>query len=197
MPQPLKLGAGMTDPRVIMRVIIGLLLIANLAAAVIAFKPFGGSADDLTRERERLSSQVNDLQKRVADSKKLVDKVEKGRTEGDQFLDKYFSDIKTASTVILQELNDTATQAGIKMGQWQFDRQPVEGSDTLQRETITVGFDGTYPNFTKFINLVDKSPRFLIIESMQAAAPQAQNGQSLNVTLKIIRYIKETPGGAI
>jgi Tfp pilus assembly protein PilO len=190
-------GAGVKDPRVVMRVIIGLLLAANLAAAVVAFKPFGGSADDLRQDRERLASQLAQLQKRIAASKVLVEKVQTARSQGDQFLAKYFMDVGTASTSILVELSQTATEAAIKMGQWQFDRQPIEGSDTLVKETMTVGFDGTYANLTKFIHLVDKSPRFLIIESMQASAPQGQGGQSLNVTLKILAFIKDTPGAAI
>jgi Tfp pilus assembly protein PilO len=195
-PVRIKLGGGVTDPRVVMRVIIGLLLLGNLAAAVVAFKPFGGSADDLRQERERLSSQLTQLRTRVAASKLLVDKVQTARTQGDQFLGKYFMDVSTASTSILSELNQTANEAGIKMGTWQFDRQPIEGSDTLVKETMTVGFDGTYANLTKFMHMVDKSPRFLIIESMQAAAPQAQGGQSLNVTLKILVFIKDIPGAA-
>jgi type IV pilus assembly protein PilO len=193
----MKLGASVRDPRVVMRVIIGLLLAANLAAAVVAFKPFGGSADDLRRERQRLASQLTKLQERIKSSQELVDKVQTAHTQGDQFLDKYFMDVQTVSTSILVELSQTATEAGIKMGQAQFDHQAIEGSDSLVKWTITVGFDGTYANLVKFINQVDKSPRFLIIESMQAAAPQAQGGQSLNVTLKILAFVKDVPGAAL
>ena len=193
----MKLVASVRDPRVVMRVIIGLLLAANLAAAVVAFKPFGGSADDLRRERQRLASQLTKLQERIKSSQELVDKVQTAHTQGDQFLDKYFMDVQTVSTSILVELSQTATEAGIKMGQAQFDHQAIEGSDSLVKWTITVGFDGTYANLVKFINQVDKSPRFLIIESMQAAAPQAQGGQSLNVTLKILAFVKDVPGAAL
>jgi hypothetical protein len=35
-------GASIKDPRVAMRAVIAVLLAANVAAAVIAFKPFGG-----------------------------------------------------------------------------------------------------------------------------------------------------------
>jgi hypothetical protein len=62
---------------------------------------------------------------------------------------------------------------------------------------ITVGFEGTYSNLTKFMHLVDKSPRFLIIENMQASAPQGQGGQTLSVTLKIDAFIKDLPGAAL
>jgi type IV pilus assembly protein PilO len=190
-------GAGVRDPRVVMRVILGVLLAANLAAAAVAFKPFGGSAYDLRREQQRLASQLDQLRTRIKNTKQLVDKVQTAHSEGDQFLAKYFMDVQTFSTLILEELSQTATDSGIKMGGAQFDHQPIEGSDSLVKYTITVGFDGTYANLTKFIHQVDKSPRFLIIESMQAAAPQAQGGQSLNVTLKILAFVKDTSGAAI
>jgi len=47
MPKDFK--AAIKDPRVVMRAIIGVLLAANLVAAILAFKPFGGSAEDLRR----------------------------------------------------------------------------------------------------------------------------------------------------
>ena len=49
------------EPRILLRGIMGALLAANLAAAVIAFKPFGGSADDLQREEAALNQQLTGL----------------------------------------------------------------------------------------------------------------------------------------
>jgi Tfp pilus assembly protein PilO len=182
------------DPRVLMRGLIGLLLVANLAAAVVAFKPFGGSAEDLRREQQMLNAQLTRAQQQLAASKRLVGKVEQARTEGDHFLNKYFTDSQTTAALILTELNTTAHDAGIKMGQAQFNKENIEGSDTLQMLTTNVGFEGNYTNLTKFMNLLDKSPRFMIIESMQAAAPQQQAGQALNVSLKIDTFVQDVPG---
>ena len=56
------------DPRVLMRGVIGLLLVANLAAAVVAFKPFGGSAEDLRREQQMLTAQLTRAQQQLAAS---------------------------------------------------------------------------------------------------------------------------------
>ena len=178
------------DPRVLMRAIIGVLLAANLAAAVIAFKPFGGSAEDLRRQQASLSSQLVQLQTRLAHSRQLVEKIQKARTEEDRFVSQYFTDTGTMSAMILAELTQTAREAGIKPGTATLSLEQLEGSDTLQELSTNMGFEGTYANFTKFINLLDKSPHFMVIENMQAAAPQQQGGQALSVTLKIDTFVR-------
>ena len=182
------------DPRVAVRVVLGLLLLANLVSAVIVFKPFGGSAEDLLREQQSLSAQASQLDARLAATRKLVTKVKGARDAGDAFVAQYFIDEPTAASTILLELNTTATSAGVTMGQAQLNREPIEGSDTLLIQTMQIGFEGTYANLTKFINLLDKSPRFLIIENLQASAPQQQGGQRLTVTLKIDAFLREAAG---
>ena len=187
-------GVAIKEPRVLLRAAIGTLLAANLVAAVMAFKPFGGSADDLRREQQALRVQLARLQTRAATSKRLVEKVETARREGDQFLANYVTDLRTMSSSIQAELNRTAKEAGIKALPATLDLEPIEGSDTLEMMTISAGYEGSYADLTKFVNLLDKSPRFLIIENMQTA-PQ-QGGQSLNVTLKLDTFVRETAGPA-
>ena len=68
-----------------MRALVGVLLVANLVMAVIAFKPFGGSADDLRQDQARLSAQLRQLQANLEKSKQHVAKIEIARTEGDEF----------------------------------------------------------------------------------------------------------------
>ena len=186
----LPFALNVKDPRVAMRAIIGVLLIANLAA-VVAFKPFGGSAEDLRRDQEALRAQLTRAQQQVAASRGLVGKVERARTEGDLFLEKYFTDSEATSAMIYSELDAASRQAGVRMTGAQFDREEIEGSETLQMLSTKVGFEGNYSNLTKFINLLDKSARFMIIEDLQASAPQQQGGQALNVTLKIDTFVKE------
>jgi hypothetical protein len=185
------------DPRFVMRVVIGALLVANVAAAVIAFKPFGlfgGSADDLRHQRESLSAQLSQLEGRLTRSRLLVEKVQKARSEGDGFLDHYFSDENTTAAMIVGELYGAAKEAGVRMGTVTWTPESIEGSDTLLMLTSQIGFEGNYANLTKFVNLVDKSSRFMIIENMQAAAPQQQGGQALSVTLKIDTFVKGATG---
>lgn len=189
---PKNFKAAVRDPRIAVRAIIGILLAANLVAAVMAFKPFGGSADDLRRRRSELQIQLSQLQARVAATKKLADKVQTGRKEGDEFLAKYVADRRTTFSTIFEELDRTALEAGIKPRDRNVELNPIEGSDTLEMMSITAGYEGSYPSLQKFVSLLDKSPRFLIIESL-TASPQ-QGGQVLNLSLKLDTFVKEAPG---
>jgi type IV pilus assembly protein PilO len=190
MPKNFNLaGLKWKDPRVAVRAVLGLLLAANLVAAVIAFKPFGGSVEDLRRDRDTLEQQLAQLEKQVGKNRKLVEKIETARREGGQFLAKYFASRRVMTSTVQSELVKIGQDAGIVYQPTTMSLEPIEGSDTLSMMTINAGCQGTYPALSKFVNLVDKSPRFLIIDSM-AAAPQ-QTGQILNVTVKVFTFVKD------
>lgn len=194
MPRNFNLPASFStlkwrDPRVAMRAVLGVLLLANLAAAVVALKPFGGGADDLRRDRNILQQQLAQLQAQVGENRKLAQKIETARREGDRFLTRYFTERRVVTSTIQGELVQIAKDAGITYQPTTWTLEPIEGSDTLAMMTINAGCQGTYATLSKFVNLVDKSPRFLIVESM-VAAPQ-QTGQILNVTVKVDTFVKE------
>jgi type IV pilus assembly protein PilO len=180
------------DPRIVLRVILGVLLAANLAAAVIAFKPFGGSADDLRRERAQLQQQLTALRTQVDKSKKLVEKVEAARIADEDFMQKYVTDRQVVTSTIQGELVNIAENSGVVLQPTSIGLEPVEGSDTLFKMTLNAGCQGNYASLAKFINLMDRSQRFLIIESLSATPLQA--GDKLNVTLKVDTYIRQKPG---
>src|SRR5581483_7026181 len=146
MPRNFNLGrfapaaVGWRDPRIIVRLVLGVLLAANVATALIAFKPFGGSAEDLKRQEQSLRQQVREMQARVTRTQSLVKKVETARTAGDQFLQQYATDRRTTASTIYAELNRAAKEAGMTLKPLSFGAlEPVEGSDTLSQMTISAG----------------------------------------------------------
>jgi type IV pilus assembly protein PilO len=187
-----SLNGAFKDPRVGMRALIGLLLLVNLVMAGVAYHPFGGSADDLARQQAAKEAQLTAMNQRLRGTRQLVEKVQLGRQAGDEFLSKYFMDRRTTTSDILTELQRIATESGINLQMQNFQFEEVEGSDTIKMLGMQVGCEGTYPNLTKFVSLLDKSPRFLIIEHIQAAA--VQNGQKLNVTFKIDTFTIDRAG---
>src|SRR5579862_5381685 len=99
-----NLSSHWREPRVLLRGIIGAMLLANVVAAVIAFKPFGGGADDLQRQEASLQQQLTAMRKRIDSDKMLVDKMQKARHDKDAFLAKYVADERIGASTLFDEL---------------------------------------------------------------------------------------------
>lgn len=177
------------DPKFVVRVILGTLLVANLAAAAMVLFPPGGSVEDLQREMASLQSQVTRNKANLEITRKNVAAVEKGREEGDQFLGGYFLARRTAYSTLLTDLGQAAETSKIKPREYAYSTEPIEGSDTLSMMTITANFDGAYRDVLNFVHELDKLPRLLIIESLTAAPQQGSN--LLNVSMKLDTFVRE------
>jgi hypothetical protein len=184
--------AALREPRVVIRAALGVLLAANLVAAVIAFKPFGGSSEDMLREQAALGGQLASLELGVASSKSTVDKVEMARNQGDSFLEKYLIDLRVASSTVSEELNRIVKDSGVKMSSSSSSEEDIEGSDTLFMWSITANYEGDYSQLKKFVEMVDKSSRFLIIEQMNLSSPQQQAGQKVTVAIKLDAFTRQS-----
>ena len=187
-------GIAWKDPKIVVRAILGALLIANLIAAAFAFHLFGTSAEEMARQLEQARQQVRMQQNRLNQSRALAAKVQKARVEGGSFLTSYMTSRRKTFSTILGELDKTAEAAGIKAKEKSIQLEPVEGSDALSMMTVSANFEGSYANLLKLVNLLDKSPRFLIIENLQAA-PMPTG--ILNINIKLDTFVREDTGAIL
>lgn len=186
---------SLKGPQMAMRILLGALLAANLALAVIVFKPFGGSRQDLENQLISLQSQVKQRQTNLQRVRLLATKVEKGRTEGESFIGGAFLARRTAYSTLLSELVSMAKSSGIRPKEFSYLYLPIEGSDDLAMLTISGNYEGTYADLVHLLNMIDRSPRFMILEYLQAA-PQASTGV-LMVNMKINTFVREDGSAAL
>jgi type IV pilus assembly protein PilO len=186
---------NLRGPQTMVRGVLGALLAANLIAAGLVLFPPGGSAEDLERERITLDSQLRSSRARVDLTRLHASAVEKGRAEGDDFLNKYFLTSRTAFSTPLTQLEAAAKPTKMKPRDNAYALEPVEGSDTLSMMSITAAYEGTYQDLMHFVYELDRTPGMLIIESL-SAAPQA-NSDTLTVSMKLNTFVRgaEETGG--
>ena len=165
------------------------LSVASIVAAWIVLYPPGGSAGDLERQLAALESQTAAKRALLASTRRHVAAVEQGRAEGDKFLSEYFLARRTAYSTLLAELVAAADNAKIKPKEHAYSTEPIEGSDSLSMMSISANYEGTYANLMHFVHELDRSPRLLIIEALNAA-PQ-QSGGTLNISMKIDTFVRE------
>lgn len=183
------------DPRTLVRVGLGLLLLANLIAAAFAFHLVGPSPQALDQQLAASRAQLQAGQLRLKRSRLLAANIQKGKIEGDRFLAANFTDRRYTYSTIISELNEQSKLAGMKMKEATFaSLDPIEGTDDLDMLSFSINFEGGYTQLVKLVNLLDRSPRFLIIEGLQVA-PEAK-GDSLTVGIKLNAFVKDKPGAA-
>jgi type IV pilus assembly protein PilO len=186
MPRSFNVAVGVT---LWWRVALGVLLLATIAAAWIVMYPPGGSADELRRQLAALESQTAARRALLASTREHVAAVEQGRAEGDKFLNEYFLARRTAYSTLLSELVDAADRAKIKPKEHAYATEPIEGSDSLSMMSISANYEGTYANLMRFVHELDRSPRLLIIEALNAAPEQS--GGTLNISMKIDTFVRD------
>jgi Tfp pilus assembly protein PilO len=184
---PTGRGRG-RDPKFLVRVILGVLLAANVVAAGFLLYPPGGSAEDLQRQMASLQTQLAVKNAAIKQAREHAAAVEEGRKEGDAFLDEYFLPVRTADNTLVSELQLAAAAAKIKPKEHSLNREPIDGSDTLQMVSITATYEGSYHDLLSFLHAIDQSHRMLIIESLNAVPQQGSN--LLAVSMKIDAFVR-------
>lgn len=187
---------SLKEPRTLVRMGLGLLLAANLVAAAFAFHLIGSSPQALRQDLAAARSQLMASQSRLKRSRLLTSNIDKGKNESERFLATYFTSRRYTYSTIVNEINQAAKTAGMTMKEATFAAlDPIQGSDDLSMLTLSVNFEGGYAQLVKLVNLLDRSPKFIIIESLQIAAPP--KGETYSVTFKLNAFVRDMPGGAL
>jgi hypothetical protein len=188
----LKLG-GPSNPRSVIRLVLGLLAAANLVAGYFVLRPLGGSSEELRQQVAEMRTQIRQQQGTLERTRLMTGKIEIGRGEGDKFMGKYFLPRRSAYSIVMAELNDLANQAKVTAKESANSIEPVDGSDTLDMMQITANYEATYGDLVHFVNMIDKADRLLVMESLNAT-PQ-QGGGKLNVLMKLDTFVQEDGSG--
>lgn len=190
MPRSFDFSSLTRDPRLVSRVVLGALLLANVVAALFVFKPWGGSAKDLEMQVLQLNRDIAAKKAALQRSKEQSAKSDTARTQTAQFLQQNFLDRQTTYSTMVSEILQDAVNAQVTMKEQSYTLDPVEGSDTLSLMTLTLRLEGDYRQLLKFVNALDHSPRFLTIEYLQAA-PQLNKNNMLDIGVRLNAYVRE------
>jgi len=182
-------AAALSEPKVIVRVILGTLFAANLIAAAFAFHWFDTSPDSVNQQLLVAQSSQLTEQARLLKTRTLASHIAHGKAEGETFLTSSMTSRRRAYSTIIGEITDVAKAAGMKNGGGTIALEPVIGSEDLDLMSVSFNLEGGYPELLKFMNLLDRSGHFLIIETL-TVTPRAQTG-NLAIGVKIDTFVRE------
>jgi hypothetical protein len=175
-------------PRKYVLAALGCLAAFDLLFYVFAVRPLGQREIERQALLATLEKQIEARRQIVERLQLVVSKVEKARGEGDTLLDEITLDRRTAFSALLTELTEAASQSGIDTREANFELEPIEGTEQHGMVSITANFRGHYENLVRLVNRLDRSERFLIIESL-AAAPRSETTE-LQITMRLNTFLR-------
>jgi hypothetical protein len=181
------------EPKVLVRLALGFLLAANLFALAIVLHVFDSSPEALNQQMAVALSQRQTEQAKLNRSRTLASSVDRGKTEGQGFLAGYMTSRRHTYSTIIGELTDIAKAAGMQKEGATIGLDAIEGSDDLDMMSISLNLEGDYAQLMKFVNLLDRSRRFLIIETL-TATPRSKS-DTLVVNVKLDTFVQEDKDG--
>ncbi len=160
-------------------VILLVFLVIDIAAAAILFTPLAGSGTARQKEFDTLRGQVKDKMKTVIPPDQVQSRVNTAR---EQIADFYKQRIPSEASAISSELGKLAADNRVHMSSARYDEVDPD-IPGLTRLHISASITGNYLQAVKFINSVERSRMFFVIDSVSLAEEQAGNVR-LAVTLE-------------
>ena len=169
--------------------IAGVLLVVDVVALFILISPFeaaGGARDARQDEFRQLRTQVQTKARTVVPPDKLQERVEEARTQIATFVKER---IPAQSSALSVELGQLAKDAGVRLGSVRYTEVDSDVPD-LRRYQINATISGDYVQDVKFINALERTKTFFVIDAVTLA--EQQTGV-VRLGLNLDAYLREQP----
>ncbi len=174
--------------RVVVGVLVGLLA-ANLLFTALVNAPrleAARSADQITAE---LQASLSKQQNRVAQLQERVDRLQHNREVLERFFQEDLATKQERLVGVQREIHRIAQTYQVQATQLKFTHEGVKGSD-LVRMAVNIPLSGGYNNLRQFLNEVERSKLFLVVEAIQLQEGQ-QGGVMLNLNVRLATYFAD------
>jgi len=169
--------------------------LAALAAFDLLFWWFAVRPIDEREQARRemlqgLSEQVKANTLVVDRLREAAGRVEQAREQGGDLLEGLTFSRQNTFSRLLSEMAEAAEAAGVEIRETNFNSDEIEGAENFGMVSITANLRGAYENLVRFLNLLDRSDQFLIIERLGATPRQDTGG--LQVSIRIDAFVRES-----
>ncbi|MBI3449128.1 MAG: type 4a pilus biogenesis protein PilO [Acidobacteria bacterium] len=170
---------------------------ANLAFAFLVNLPRTEQARTIRQEQESFQDRLAKRRAKIADLKANYDRVMGGNQSLQSFFDNVLSTKRRRMIPIQKEIRDIARKFNINPESISYGRQIFE-KDSIVRFSAILPLTGPYESLRAFINALERSENFIIIDSV-SLADSKEGGVILSLDIAVSTYFFDsdvTPKGA-
>lgn len=164
-------------------------ILALLAVDVVVFfagvRPFRAVERRRVNLRDDLRRQADERSREVARLHQISAKLEVARQQAHVFLDERLLPEKSGYSAVVNELDAITAAAAVRKGSMTFQSKLLEGQ-SLTEVGITTTVEGDYPSLARFVNRLEQSQRFFVIENLSLAS--SPNSPIIKLNLRLLTY---------
>jgi Tfp pilus assembly protein PilO len=165
---------------------LALLLLLDLGLAVFLWQSSRQGAESMRAERERLAMTAKLMNADVKRTEKIRDSLPQVGKDCTDFYQKTFPDAATGYSEIETDLGAIALHAGLRTSGISFKPTELKDRGVTQLE-ISTQVTGDYPSIIKFINGLEVSKNFYLLNDLQLDS--ATTG-GIRLALKLHTYFR-------
>lgn len=190
-------NAGMETPvyrsrrRMLLSLLL-LLLLVNALFFVVLLKPAGERAREQREGLDRLRADVKTRRETISRLRRIAQNLGDAQRQDAEFYRTKFLPKTIGFSIIMEEVDKIARGNRVRKGAVSYSLADVRNRPDLNQVEITTVVEGDYGNIVQFINQVEKSPLFLIIDNITAAggAPMAGQPRVVRLSLRLVTFFQ-------
>lgn len=188
-------GAAVLARRSRRRITQGLLAVMVLVDVLffsLALKPAGQRAREQREAFERLRNDLQSRRETLVRLRKIAGNIGDARGQDMEFYQEKFLPKPTGFSIIMEEVDRLAQANKVRKGAVSYGLAEVRGRPELNQVEINTTVEGDYANIVQFVNQVERSRLFLIIDNISVAGGGAVPGQSrvVRLTLRLVTFFR-------
>jgi Tfp pilus assembly protein PilO len=165
-----------------------LFILLNVLVFVFLGLPARTRISRLQAEDAGLQSKILMQQREITNLQKRLAALEQAKKDLDQMYTQVLSPKKTGVTDIRLELEDLAQRLQIRKRDFSYVYSKIPDLGLLQF-TLGVPVEGNYRNIRRFINEIERSHHFLILDRVVLSSEQT--GEQLNLDFRLSTYLTD------
>ena len=168
---------------------LGVLLAANVALFVWNWRARDANPQSQAAQRDRLRRQHSLLGGDVrlaADIRTRLPEVEK---QCDRFLQEQLLPLASGYSAVVEDLNRISSESGLRTRGVQYKQKELNGRGVAEVQ-VSATVEGGYANLVRFINSLEKSKQFYLLEELTLVESSSNNAIRLSMQLKTYFRLK-------
>ena len=154
--QPWKIGVGAA---------LALVLLLDIALAGYLWHASYEQPEALRMERSQLELQAKKLHADVQRGNKIRASLPEAGKQCDAFYQQSFLDSSNGYSRIESDLGEIASKSGVRVSGYTFKQKDVKDRGVTEIQ-VTLGLDAEYPAIIQFINGIERSKNFYLLDSL-------------------------------